>query len=82
MELEVPKRPIFKPTFIYCHGSTSFVMRVAKEIPLLQKSRDHGIICDFIFYFIYTCVCACATLNNIVVKTRKKKKGRKVNHGK
>jgi hypothetical protein len=41
MKLEVFKRPIFG-LVIHCHGPTSFAMREAKEVLLLQMSRDHG----------------------------------------
>ena len=47
MELEVPKRPIFKPTFIHYHDPTGFAMGEAKEVLSLQFSHDHGIEMTF-----------------------------------
>jgi hypothetical protein len=42
-EASGPPNASFQAYIIHYHGSTDYVVREAKEVLLLQKSRDHGI---------------------------------------
>ena len=39
-EFEVPKRPIFMPNIVRCHGPLGFAVRKAKDILSLQKLEN------------------------------------------
>ena len=62
MELEVPRSLYFQACTIHCYGPTGFAVRQAKEVLLLQKSRDHVI--DMPSIHIYS------LLKIIVIKIR------------
>ena len=69
MELEVPKRPPFTPTFTHCHGPMSFAMGEAKEILSLQMSGDHDreMPCITIIIII---IIICQTFSIVMRKAR------------
>ena len=48
-----PPKAYFQAYIIHCNGLTGFVVGEAKEVLLLQMSRDHGKEMPFYYYYYY-----------------------------